>query len=434
MKVKFGFLIPAVVVFSVLCLNLSGAITPDTYFSLTQAREVLDHGFSTTNQLTIYGEQSFYTQWLAQIILYAAYQINLLVVALLSPLLTALAVGLVAWSGQRKGYSLGSITAATLMATPVLFVFAQSRSQAFALVLFVLLLLSLESKKIKTNALAIPIIVVWANVHGSVVLGLVAVFLWISVEVLKSKTFPAVKSVIALVSGAALFANPYGIGVVDYFKQIQSSNLGDYVSEWKPLELSSSLVLFVLLLMFAVVFMLGKHHQKVSWFMKSLLALLIVESFLQTRISVFFALVAIMILVKTLELEWAWIKSKSVVLAVAAIGLTCLGIGIVGFDPRFQIQSIQSIQGPVFADETTADFLLLKRPDLKNQVAYNARLESLSASQRAKIISITQGNTKQLQDFKWLVFSNKPKLLEAIAKDENWKIVENQEVVVATRK
>ena len=168
----------------VLLLVLPGELVQDSWSTLVSGREIVGHGLPQHEALTVmaHGARWIDQQWLAQLTFYelfraGGYRLILLVHALL--VFSAFALALVA--ARRRG---GSPIAVFGVGALCFFVAPwawQLRAQSFAPLLFVavLWLLIEDSRRPSRRVLAVlPLLALWANLHGSVVLGatLVAIY------------------------------------------------------------------------------------------------------------------------------------------------------------------------------------------------------------------------------------------------------------------
>ena len=124
---------------------------------------------------------------------------------------------------------------------------AQLRAQTFALVLFaaVFALLALDARSPSRRVLwVLPLLVVWANLHGSVALGAASrLRLWPDARAVRVTRARGL--VLAVASPFCLLASPYGWHLAGYYHlMLLDPPLEHYVQEWKPPELIGSNVVF----------------------------------------------------------------------------------------------------------------------------------------------------------------------------------------------
>jgi hypothetical protein len=208
-------------------------------------------------------------QWLAQALLALAHRVDgWNAVILLRALLTALTFVFVFAACRRSGASIraaaGLTVASSLMSSQNL----AMRPQLFAVPLFTATLwISATRREHPARQWAIPVLVaIWANVHGSFVLGPILVgFDWLEDRRERSPrarhTF-----VVGVVAAAATLLNPFGVRVWAYIVEIGTNpTISRFASEWEPTTIRtfSGAALFVSLV--AVIWLLSRRREPVAW-------------------------------------------------------------------------------------------------------------------------------------------------------------------------
>lgn len=157
--------------------------------------------------------------------------------------LACIACALVLVRAWRRSGSLPFSLGATLLAALVVRNFADLRPQMLTFVLLSGLLLGLDeyrSGRWRFLPWALPpLFILWANLHGAVVVGLILLGLWVAGEWIGSRLLdePGV-GLRALTAGAvasavAVFLNPNGFHVYAYpFQVLGHPEVQDYISEW----------------------------------------------------------------------------------------------------------------------------------------------------------------------------------------------------------
>ena len=215
---------------------------------------------------TIEGKPWLDQQWLAQVVFSMLHGVGgweLLFVVRAGLVVAALGLLLAAMIERGAPVRVAAVLAlvAFLLAAPALAL----RPQLIAIVLFTALLWisSVRWWRRYLDVLAVVIVVVWANVHGSFVLApLVLGYIWLE-DVVRGR--PWRRSLAVLVAGtAATLVNPFGTGVWSY-----AANIGidpvirETVSEWQrtsPLTVPGAL--FYASLVATVVFLLVQRRTK----------------------------------------------------------------------------------------------------------------------------------------------------------------------------
>ena len=169
-------------------------VVGDTWLTLMAGREVVEHGLPETETLTLLGSGATWTdqQWLAQVLVYGVHELaGMRAVVVLDVLLVVAALGL-AFAAAR---STGATSRSTFL-VGVLAVLAGPwgwtiRAQTAALPLFAgvlwLLLDGARHGARRRTLLVLPALVVWANLHGSVVLGASLTMLFGAYELVRTR-------------------------------------------------------------------------------------------------------------------------------------------------------------------------------------------------------------------------------------------------------
>jgi hypothetical protein len=192
-------------------------LVADSWLTLAAGREVVEHGLPTVDEITVLGLGRDWTdqQWGAQLLAYASHALG--GYGLLAVVAALFAVGAfaIAAAGAR---ALGAGPRAVvllffpvLMAAPWTFTI---RAQVFALPLYTALvwLLASEARNPTRRVyLVVPLLVVWANLHGSAALAAMLTMLLGAIELVRSRGGSGLRSVLLLVlPPLALLATPYG--------------------------------------------------------------------------------------------------------------------------------------------------------------------------------------------------------------------------------
>jgi hypothetical protein len=168
----------------VLVLSLHKQLVVDGWMALVSGRWIVQHGLPSRDTLTIlaHGHRWIDQQWLAQLALYGLWRLGGIKLALLvhALLVTTGLVG-AALIARARGATPRSVT---WIAIPVLVAYypvaSVMRPQTFAFPLFtaVLWLLLADANHPSRRVFAtLPLLVLWTNLHGSVLLGAMLVSL-----------------------------------------------------------------------------------------------------------------------------------------------------------------------------------------------------------------------------------------------------------------
>lgn len=154
-------------------------------------------------------------------------------------LASAIALTLVARDARAGGATAqgaaGALTLAALGALPSLSV---ARVQMFSLALFPLLLMLLRSEARAPSAriwLLIPLVALWSNLHGAVLVGLGITFVYLALVRLRQQPVTAVG--VAIAGVGALCITPVGLRTLDYYDGVLTNVAAQRgIGLWAPLS------------------------------------------------------------------------------------------------------------------------------------------------------------------------------------------------------
>jgi hypothetical protein len=196
------------IIFFFLFLIKSFSLDPDLGWHLVTGQYILLHGFPKTDPFS-YTMPSYPIvpyEWGTDLLLVAVY--NLLGLPGLTILFAGIAIASL-WLLTPTSKKL--LTIPLLLSGSTLLFVVGVRPQVVSWLLFSLLLLTLNSKR-RLIQFFIPLIfLLWANLHGSFVLGLGVLALYIISNVLKRKKSSLLELGIGFASVIATLINPYGI-------------------------------------------------------------------------------------------------------------------------------------------------------------------------------------------------------------------------------
>ncbi|MGA8089564.1 MAG: hypothetical protein WCA10_20000 [Terracidiphilus sp.] len=232
---------------------------PDIWWHLADARQLTStHHFMTTetNSFTVGGQPWVNPEWLAELPYWFSYQaLHLRGIYLFEWLVTCANLVFMYWRGCRRSGHAGAAWWAALMAFVLISVNSGPRTIAMAYIAMSAELAILEAaERGKTRALWLlpPLFCIWVNLHGSWLIGLALLFLYVLCGafgvrkgMIEQVAFTHAErnrflAVLGLSIGA-LFINPYGWRLVwnpiDMMFN-QKLNIAN-VMEWKPLDLTT---------------------------------------------------------------------------------------------------------------------------------------------------------------------------------------------------
>jgi hypothetical protein len=391
---------------------LSLELAQDGWLAFLGGHEIAQHGLPRHDNLTVWahGRQWVDQPWLSQLALYGLFAAGGVKLALLAN--AGLIVGTLALAmalGRRSGASALRTAAVAAASVSVVAVYWQLRTQSFVYLLFVLALwLLIEDSRSPTRRvfLVLPLLVLWANLHGSVVLAGALVALrgaTFGLSELRAGRPPsrwvARCATLVLAPGLCIFASPYGFALSDYYRRtLFNPALERYIAEWRPPTFSfSTAPIFAVAL--AAIWLLGRSRSLTAYERLVIVgasALAIVS----IRNCVWLGLAAAVVLPRALEEAWPSRPGVERVhlnrlVALAAVAAALVSISLVAARPLSwlhrdwpkaasaavarEVAARPSVR--VFATLRYADWLLLEEPALKGRMALDARVELLSRSQ-----------------------------------------------------
>ena len=292
----------------------------------------------------------------------------------------------------------------------------QLRAQTFAYVLFALTLLLLlgdDRAPSRRVYLTLPLLVVWANVHGSVLLGAALVALYGAISALPAAggRRPASRlpraAALVLLPWACVLASPYGLALPGYYRRVLgNSAIRRAADEWGRSTLGDQPVFFVLLAVAIVVAAVAARRGFRPLFPLAVIASTAVFGLIAVRNVVWFALAIAAILPSLLDVAWpsrGAPRSRNFNLLVAGFGLVfVLGVAAwVGakanswvaqkYPPRLAAAVSGAASADpharILADEAWADWLLYEDPSLAGRIAYDIRYELLREGELDRILA-----------------------------------------------
>ncbi len=153
------------------------------------------------------------------------------------------------------------------------------RPQTLVLPLFVALTwLLVEDARAPSRRVfwTIPLLVLWANLHGTVTLGVLLVLLAVAADAWPRRRPTGRTSLLAVLAVASLFASPYAPHLPGYYRTVLfNGEFAKYLPDWMPTALGPHTAAFYLLA-FAAVFAMARAPKTLTLFEKSTLLVLLV--------------------------------------------------------------------------------------------------------------------------------------------------------------
>jgi hypothetical protein len=397
----------------------------DSWYSLVGGRVVNQSWLPHHNTLTLIGHGRAWVdqQWLAHLLLYGlwaagGWPLALLCIAAFSVFGFAIA----AVTARRVGATARSTALVLLACFIVGFTNTSFQAQTIAYVLFALvgfLLVTDELNPSRRVFLVLPLLALWANIHGSVVLAAALVTLrglTVAVAGLRSGLRPSTwlprASALAVVPWLCTIASPYGFDLPSYYRRIlDNPTLARLIMQWQPPTIRSQPQFFVVL--FAACWLAFRQRNGLGLFARLGLLATAIGGLSALRHMVWFSLFATAVLPRALDQAWpptetarhrrlnlAIAGAALVVLVAAAV--TTASHGRAWFENRYPRRGGDAVASAaardprlsVYADGRYADWLLFEHPALVGRVAYDVRYELLTESELQQIhdFSTQQGN------------------------------------------
>lgn len=251
----------AALVFTTVAFSWGRIFYSDTWISLTSGRFIVRHGLPHTDTLSAagYGRPWVDQQWLAHVVFYELWRAGgNPAVGAASALAFALTFGVLAALLVRRGSAPLATASALGAALVICLLFAETRAQSFAYPLFAVLLWILLDERTRPGdrrtLLVIPVLVLWTNVHGSVLLGIAVCMACLAVRGIGSIRAgawrpAAVDAAYAIIAAGTLFATPYGTAMPAYYERVLGDPALRTIAEWQPASFAPLQLPFVLLLL-----------------------------------------------------------------------------------------------------------------------------------------------------------------------------------------
>lgn len=378
-------------------------VVQDSWLALLSGREVVQHGLPHTDSLTVLTAGRTWTdqQWLGQVFYYGlAVAGGIRAVMLVHALVLVATVGVGALAARRLGASAASSTFIAFTTVLVAPWGMQMRTQDLGELFFVVLLalLAVDARRPSARVyLAIPLLVLWANVHGSAILGAGLLLVRAATLAIGAQANRRRAAVLAVAAVAAPLASPYNVALVQYYRHLLVNPLlHGFINEWGPTTPGFKTAGFYVLA-FATVWAMARHRSRHSLFANLALLVTLVGALTSIRNIVWFGLCALVLLPRLFDPWFESIRFPLLTrLAPAApfvAGATLLATGLFAATrpeswltkewPEGQADRIAALAEQhrpmrVMADDRYADWLLWTEPRLRGHVAYDVRFELFS--------------------------------------------------------
>ena len=398
-------------------LEYSRYLFADSYYDLYAGRYIVQHGLPHRNVVTVvaHGAPWIDQQWLAHVIYYGAWAAGgYPAVALLSSLVLTSGFAVLALTMRSRGVPPARAFLWTCGTVIVYLGNIVIRAQSFAYPLFALTLwlVVADSRAPRLRArtwLVLPVLVLWANTHGSVLIGAAMVALYAAYRAVAVRREGARTVAGYLVLGAAgaasVLCTPYGTAVIGYYKAVNrvAPALSHYVTEWQrpsPLYLVSMGFFALLIACVIAVAVAWRRGTRPDPVLAAIALGLLVMALTAIRNQAFFAFAGSLLAADTLArssggrapaLSPAFSRATAGLLAAAAL----IGAGLIATEPAAKFESLVPVRAidtaaalaahhpgaRILADEWSSPPMLWLHPAMFGRVGYDARLEQFSVAQ-----------------------------------------------------
>jgi hypothetical protein len=405
---------------------LPDAIEQDTWLGLVDGRLVAQHGIPHHDTLTAFAQGRPWVdqQWLAQLWMYWLYRAGgmaLLGVVNVGLVTSAILAGIVA--ARRLGASTGSVIRVLPLAAFGVVASLEVRTQPYAylLAVAVMFLLARDSRRpSRAVYLCLPLLILWANVHGSATLGAGLMVLrgltslWERRRALAREPRAWVHGLVLIAAPPlCLLATPYGTAAASYYRAtLLEGNLSRFVTEWQPVTTLPVVAVPFFVLAAITLWSFGRHVGRTTVFERCALLVLAAGAIIALRNVVWFSLATLIVLPVSIDLAVRSKKTTSsqggartplnLALVSAAVVLLVVEFAQAtarspsALEPQYPNGALAQVRHAVdggvstrvYADERFADWLLWRLPQLRGKVAYDARFELLSTAQLQAIYDL----------------------------------------------
>jgi hypothetical protein len=394
---------------AVQALLVHGAVVGDSWYTLVGGRLVAGHGLPSRDSLTLLTLGRIWPdqQWLGHLTIYGAWTAGGWgLVGVLSVVAYTGAFAITALGARLGGASDRSVAVVAAACFLVGVPNAAVRAQLLAYPLFAVvlaLLLADVRRPSRRVYLVFPVLVLWANVHGSVVLGAALVALRglvLAWSALRQRDLVPRAAALVLAPWLCALASPYALVLPGYYRRLfDNPILAHSVSEWGPSSIRQQPVFFILLL--AVLWLASRWSRALTPFAQLVLWVTALAGLLALRNQVWFALSAAAVVPAAFDAAWRPAattrrRSLNVVLATTLIVAAAVLIGRdasrgagwyqESFPSRAAAAAASTPGAHVFATERYADWLLFTKPQLRGRIAYDIRFELLTKRQLQSIV------------------------------------------------
>ncbi|MGH2862892.1 MAG: hypothetical protein ACRDLT_15510 [Solirubrobacteraceae bacterium] len=461
LEARAMFVIAVSLVLVISLMGIPSHLSQDGWLGLIGGRVVAAHGIPTHDYFAHMtdGVRWVDQQWLAQLLMYELARVGgLQLLTVLYVLITVVAFGGAVAAARRLGAEDLHVLLATLPGAFFYLVTAVSiRTQGFAYPLFVATLWLLASEvrspvRRRRVYLIFPMLVLWANLHGSVTMGAGLAGLYGLVILAGNLRTRGLRGLadgrawaFIAIAPLTLLATPYGLGMAHYYSvTLLNPQFSRIVTEWKPITsvpaLAGPLLLLIALTAAAVIRVVlraranqgetgGSTPSERSAAVPALPTLFDVLTLLALAVGAAMAVrnvtwfgLALVVLLPTVLTQLGRGKpaplrrarvnrvlATATALLAVVVAVAVLARPTAWFTSSYPSQAVPTLRGliardphaKILADVRYADWLIWEDPRLfSGRVAYDTSFELLSTSQLVAIgdLSANTANARRTVD------------------------------------
>jgi hypothetical protein len=435
----------------------------DSVYDLYAGRYIAHHGIPHRNVFTAAARAVPWIdqQWLAHVAYYGTWAAGGYgAVAVLSALLLTSGFAVLALLMLRRGVPPPRMFAWTTAALMVCLGETWIRAQSFAFPCFALTLwLILEDDRAPRlrprTWLVVPVLVLWANTHGSVLLGAGLVVLYAVYRVTKSavRHDPSLSPgylALGAVAGVSVFCTPYGTGLSRYYRLfIGNPDLPRYAGEWVAPSLSDPLSWAFFTFLLATVIAVGvavRRSARPDPLLLGLAAVLLGLAVTGVRFQAWFAFGGSMVAADTLARGGGRVPAlggafrRTAARVLAALALISVGALVARpdrqFESGFPVQPINvaaalAADNPalrILGDDWCGTPMLWLHPAMLGRVGFDIRVEQYPGAELSAYFDFMQarrGWQRAMKGYSLILVSRRHHALLASALERlpGWRVV-----------
>lgn len=396
-------------------------VAADSWLNLVGGREIIHHGFPHHDVLAVlsHGQQWIDEQWLSNLVFYGLYSVGgMALVAHVNVFIFVGSVALAFVIARRRGATALSVSVCGL--SVVLMAHAFIRAEVLVQPLFVALvtLLAVESRRPTRRVfLSFPILVVWANLHGSVLIGACLVALLGATEAaalvrsrVVSRSGIGRAATLLTLPWLCVFASPYGFDLIAYYRATAGNpEFSKFLAEWRPPAPVTVWGFALILTLTLAAFLIVRRPRGLTLFELGTLLITLLAAITAARSIVWFTYAGVLILPQLMERKRGsglaprtreFLGAAALVASVGAaivVGRSLVSppAAVAHETRRPALQSVMQVlradpKARVFASYDLADWLLFRVPETRGRIAYDGRWEILAPHEMARLVRYLQ--------------------------------------------